>query len=404
MTQQISGRQIKDGSINNARVAAGAEIESSKLAAWSVNRDAGSNKLVNLANGTAAQDAVTKAQLDAAITASQSGLTVKLPVRAASAANVSGTYTSTGGASGRGQFTGMPTSIDGVSLAADDRVLLKDQSSAAENGIWVVTTLGSGSNGIWDRASDFDEDAEVFDGCFVLVQEGGQETTQWVLTTDGDLTVGGASGSSLTFSQFGASVTYTADEVTLTKTGNQFSVKNGGIGSTQLATDAVTTTKLADDAVTQAKIAPGAVGTTEIADSNVTAAKISTDAVTTAKILDANVTNAKLADDAVTQSKIAANAVGSSEISAGAVGTSELASGAVTGDKIAFLAQTVAEAADGSRTNFTLSHEPVAASLLVILRGIRQRPTTDFSFSGTTLTFVEAPESGDEIAIYGMQA
>lgn len=353
-TQQITGRQIADNAIDNSKVAAGAAIASSKLAAWSGNRDANSNKLVNLADGTASGDAVNLGQLQAAITTAQSGLSVKAPVRAASASNVSGTYNATGGASARGQFTGMPTSIDGVSLAADDRVLLKNQSTASQNGIWVISILGTGSNGVWDRASDFDSDAEVFDGVFVLVSEGGQETTQWVLTTNNVITVGGSSGSDLTFAQFGAGAAYTADGVTLDLTANQFSVADGGIDTTQLADGAVATAKIEDDAVTQDKIAAGAVGTTELADTG------------------------------VTNGKLAANAV--------------------TGGKVAFISQTVTETPDDVTVNFTMSHTPTAASLLVFVRGVRQRPTTDYTFSGTTLTFTTAPATGDDIAVWGIQA
>lgn len=70
---------------------------------------------------------------------------------------------------------------------------------------------------------------------------------------------------------------YSADEVTLTKDGSTFKIKDGGVGTTQIANKAVTTDKIADLAVTEAKI--------------------DTDAVTTAKIKDANVTKAKLAKE-----------------------------------------------------------------------------------------------------------
>jgi hypothetical protein len=513
-TQQLTGRQIKDGVVSNNHIAAGAAIASTKLASWSADRAAGGNKLTGLAPGTAATDAVTKSQLDSVATASAAGLAVKAPVRVASTANIAGTYSATGGTSARGQFTLMPNSVDGVSLAANDRVLLKDQSTGAQNGIWIVTTLGSGSNGVWDRATDIDGDAEVTDGTAVFVGEGTQATTQWVLTTNAPITVGGASGTALVFTQFGAGSVYSADETTLTLASTTFSIKNAGVGATQLATDAVTTAKinalavtdaklaadsvitakildgnvttnkLAADAVTNAKLADNAVqqenladnsvGTTEIIDANVTAAKLAADSVTTVKILDANVTTAKIADANVTLAKMAANSVDASKIVDGSVGASELGTdavttvkildanvtlaklaansvdaskivdgsvaaaelasdavttikildanvtaakiatdavttvkiqaNAVTGGKIAFIDQTVSGTVNGSNAAFTTSAAATPGSLIVWVNGVRNRPTTDFSYSGSTTTFTTAPETGDDIAVFGVTA
>lgn len=172
-------------------------------------------RLTNLAAPTADSDAATKAYVDAA----RSGLDVKASVRAASTANVAGTYTAAGGTSGRGQLTAMPNAVDGVTLAANDRVLLKDQTTGAQNGIWVVTTLGTGADGVWDRASDFDADAEVTSGAFSFVEEGTtNDNTGWVLTTNNPITVGGASGTALAFAQFSGAGSITAG-AGLTKTG-----------------------------------------------------------------------------------------------------------------------------------------------------------------------------------------
>ncbi len=79
-------------------------------------------------------------------------------VRAATTAAFSATFNPTGGMGGAGRFTGAPTSVDGITLAESDRVLVKNQSSASQNGIYkVVDSL----NGIWDRATDFDAAAEM---------------------------------------------------------------------------------------------------------------------------------------------------------------------------------------------------------------------------------------------------
>lgn len=178
-----------------------------------------SQKITNLATPTAATDAATKGYVDNL----SAGLDPKGSVRAASTGNVTVTYTATGGTSGRGQITAAPNTLDGVALAANDRILLKDQSTGAQNGIWVVTTVGTGANGVWDRAADFDQDAEVTAGAYTFVEEGTQADTGWVLTTNNPITIGGASGTSLAFTQFSGAGQITAG-AGLTKTGNTLDV------------------------------------------------------------------------------------------------------------------------------------------------------------------------------------
>ena len=65
-----------------------------------------------------------------------------------------------------------PNTIDGVSLSANDRVLVKDQSPTYLNGIYRVTTLGTGANGSWTRSSDFNDWREISPGAMVFVEAG----------------------------------------------------------------------------------------------------------------------------------------------------------------------------------------------------------------------------------------
>ena len=65
-----------------------------------------------------------------------------------------------------------PNTLDGVSLAANDRILVKDQSPSYLNGIYRVTTLGTGSNGSWSRSSDFNDWREISPGAMVFVEAG----------------------------------------------------------------------------------------------------------------------------------------------------------------------------------------------------------------------------------------
>lgn len=84
--------------------------------------------------------------------------------------------------------------IDGYTVVAADRVLVKNQSTGSQNGIYVV------SGGSWARADDFDGVPAVLPGDFVFVTRGtAQADTGWVLTTDGVIQIG---VTALTFAQF----------------------------------------------------------------------------------------------------------------------------------------------------------------------------------------------------------
>jgi hypothetical protein len=162
-------------------------------------------------------EAATRKYVDSVAT----GLDIKASVRVATTAPfTTHTYNTGAGASQRGQMVGtLPSSIDGVTLNTGDRILVKNQSSAAQNGIWTVT-----ASNIWDRATDFDSDAEVTPGAFTFVEEGTENgDTGWVLTTNGVITVGGASGTALSFSQFSGAGQIDAGDG-LTKTGNTINV------------------------------------------------------------------------------------------------------------------------------------------------------------------------------------
>lgn len=164
-----------------------------------VKRDA--NGAIKVATPTDPAHAATKGYVDAA----RSGLDVKQSVRAATTAPLTLASDLEDG-----------DVLDGVTLATGDRVLVKNQSSGAENGIYTVNASGAPT-----RATDFDSDAEVTPGAFTFVEEGtANADSGWVVTNNGAITVG---TTALTFAQFSGAGQITAGNG-LTKTGNTLDV------------------------------------------------------------------------------------------------------------------------------------------------------------------------------------
>ena len=167
-----------------------------------------------------------------------SGLDLKCSSHAATTANLSADYSN--GSSGVGatltnNSTQSAFSVDGQTMAADERVLIKDQSTAAQNGIYTVSTVGDGStNWVLTRATDFDTSTEITSGAFTFVETGSSYADSgWVMTTDGTVTVG---TTALSWTQFSGAGQITAGDG-LTKSGNTLNV---GAGSNLLVnTDAV---------------------------------------------------------------------------------------------------------------------------------------------------------------------
>ncbi len=184
------------------------EIALSKLTlsgSAGVSLDGGAARATNFIDPTAATDLATKQYVDAAAV----GIDWKPSVRAATTANV----TVAGGA---------PNTLDGVTLVLNDRILVKDQSSGAENGLYFVSTLGTGANGTWTRTLDSNISAEVTSGLAVFVTEGTiAGDTGWVLTTNDPIVL---ATTALVFTQFTGSGTITGGSGIL-KTGSQLDVE-----------------------------------------------------------------------------------------------------------------------------------------------------------------------------------
>ena len=115
---------------------------------------------------------------------------------------------------------GAPATVDGISLSAKDRVLVIAQSDASQNGIYIVSAVGSGSNGTWVRATDADDQGDMTSGLTVKVTAGtAHDDTTYKLTTDDPITLGSTNlvfelASAYAFGQVNAGgTTLTADQV-----------------------------------------------------------------------------------------------------------------------------------------------------------------------------------------------
>ena len=121
--------------------------------AFAANQSMGSFRLTNMADPVSAQDAATKAYIDSLL----DGRSWKQPVRVASTANIDLSVAAD------------PSPVDGVTLADGDRILLKNQTSGAQNGIYVAVTAIDPTT--WVRSSDANTALEL-EAAAVFVEEG----------------------------------------------------------------------------------------------------------------------------------------------------------------------------------------------------------------------------------------
>lgn len=153
-------------------------------------------KITGLADGTVATDAATYGQLQSIA----NGTDWKASVRALAIGNIT--------------LSGLQT-IDGITVAANDRVAVTGQSTASTNGIYLA------QSGAWTRALDADGNTEVTPGMAFFVEEGTTYAdSQWRLTTNGAIVVG---TTALAFGQIGAGTSYT-NGTGLALVGNVFSI------------------------------------------------------------------------------------------------------------------------------------------------------------------------------------
>lgn len=316
------------------------------------------------ADPTLALQAATKQYVDNVA----QGLDTKASVRVATVANIALTGTQT---------------IDGIAVVAGNRVLVKNQTTAAQNGIYVVAA------GAWSRAADMDTWAEV-PGAYVFVEEGtSQADTGWVATSDSTGTLG---TTSVDWAQFSGSGTYTASGgVTLTAKNFTLSpmaantLKGNNTGSSAAPTDltaAQVKTLLSLNNVDNTSDANKPVST---ATQTALDLKVSKGAITTSELTMA--TNRLLG-----RTTAAAGAL--EEIT---VGTGLTFSGGTLSLTDNDWGSSVIAVGTGASQNITLPANIAKHRVLVYVNGIRYE-TAEYSIAGTTLTLT-TNANGDSIEI-----
>jgi hypothetical protein len=210
----VSSANITDGTIVVADTATAFDLGALATAhPTSTDVALNNHKITGLLDPAAAQDGATKNYVDNTV----QGLDAKQSVKAASTANLtlSGTQT-----------------VDGIALIANDRVLCKDQTTVANNGIYVVAA------GAWVRATDMDAWTEV-PSAYTWVEQGTVNgDTGWLCTADQGGTL---NTTAVTWTQFSGAAQINAGNG-LTKTGNTIDFVTGDTSLTVAADSVIVNT------------------------------------------------------------------------------------------------------------------------------------------------------------------
>jgi hypothetical protein len=381
---------IANDAINSAKIANGS-VTFAKLNSSAYSIDLSSSATASeLARADAA-----KSYADSILTSAQTyadnvanGLDIKASVRLASTAALTLATDVENG-----------DSLDGIALATGDRILLKDQADASENGIYVVAASGAPS-----RAADADQ-GDLTGGSFFFVEEGNTNADNgFVCTTNGTPTLG---TDDIVFAQFSGAGSVAAG-AGLSKTGNQLDVNVDDStvaisNDTLIVKDAgITSAKLADVSVTTAKIATAVAGD-GIAGGNGVALSVDLNQLT-AEVLDVSADSIAFIDATDNSTKKESVADFAAALAGSGLASS---SGALSAARLSSNNQFGAASAtssDGDTSGVTIAATP-EGMVQIFVNGLQQElgqgvKTKDCYFSvdsGTTAKAITAIASGDTL-------
>lgn len=378
VAQLIGGLPLATGGSNGIISAADkAKLDaaaSTNTASTLVLRDSSGNfsagaitatSVTGLSNPVNPGDAANKAYVDAAA----AGLVIKTPAVAATAGS---NVTLAGGA---------PNTLDGVTLHLNDRVLVKNQTDDTQNGIYYVSTLGTGANGTWTRTTDADTGAKLVTGSYVFVTGGTTNVnSSWTMVTPGTITIG---TSHITWNLFSQVTQILASNIIGQIVNSQ--VQDGAINTAKFALSIAPVSIVATLPSPSGYTGPtvvfnqadgklyryvsgaftAAVPTTDL-NGTITNTQIADNSISTPKLQANSISAGKIAAGAVVAGDLAANAVTAGTIAAAAVSTTELAAGAVNASKIAAGSITTAQIAASTITAGNIQAGTITADRLNI--------------------------------------
>lgn len=380
-TRIKGNKQIADGTIENLQISATAAIETTKLAEGSLFIK--SNGSVPFTAVQVGVDPVlpshlaTKGYVDGVA----QGLDVKQSVRVTTTANIalSGTQT-----------------VDDVVLVAGDRVLVKNQTVASENGIYVVAA------GAWARSADADNSpaGEVTPGMFTFVEEGTVNSNSgWALSTIGTITL---DTTDLAFAQFSGAGSFTSGGG-LVQTGNVIDIisANGGI---VVNPDSIALT-LADASL---EITPAGLKLADLTQGNILVGNAQNKATSVAVTGDISIDDTGATSINLTSGKMFIGDVAnkaqavtiSGEITIDSTGVASFTKTVFTSDRYVNR-ETPAGVMDGVNAQFTLANAPVLGTEMIFWNGmlLDEGAGNDYTISGAVITLLFAPSAGEKLRV-----
>jgi hypothetical protein len=178
--------------------------------------NASNNQITNLPEPTADDHAARKGYVDGVA----QGLDLKDSCVAANTSNINLSSSTS------------PNPVDGHTVTDGERVLLKEQTDASENGIYVANTATDPTT--WTRAPDADQDTEITDGTFTFVENGNQNgNTSYIVTSSDPITIG---STNIEWSQFSSAGDFSGGDG-ITRSGNTFAVNVSDFSGSFLSDD-----------------------------------------------------------------------------------------------------------------------------------------------------------------------